>query len=244
MSHLAHLGSSVFQPGTFRWGSGCCHGDGLVGAVVENGTTVQSLRPWLSFVETTTTRRFFTISGGLKPVSKSQINTSPREGWKGSGMGKKKPPARGAFKDGARASLESPIRTAVAVFQAADSSRLSPETTPFCHWQDVLPSGFTPAGLDYFPVCLAVLRSLRHSQNVPGAAPVPKSIEGHTRSTRTLIGRAPYVHTGQSKRFAVSHTSKGMFTSCQHVPSSVDKSTAFQQIKMLPKRPLSLEKPG
>ena len=44
---------------------------------------------------------------------------------------KKKPPAMGAYMYDARASLESPYRAAVAIFQAADSSRLAPERAEY-----------------------------------------------------------------------------------------------------------------
>jgi hypothetical protein len=46
-------------------------------------------------------------------------------------MSRKSPLAGAVF--GARIGLESPFRAAVAVFQAADSSRLAPETLVVCH---------------------------------------------------------------------------------------------------------------
>ena len=46
-----------------------------------SGTTVQS-RILLRRGEMTTTGRFFTISGAMKPVLKSQIRSVPGFGWK------------------------------------------------------------------------------------------------------------------------------------------------------------------
>ena len=57
------------------------------GTAVLNGTTVQSLVADLRRRgEMTTTGRFLVISGGLKPVSKSHINSVPGRGRKSSGI--------------------------------------------------------------------------------------------------------------------------------------------------------------
>ncbi len=50
------------------------------GFVVLTGTTVQRKFRLICADETTTTGRFFTISGGINPVEKSQINTVPGRG--------------------------------------------------------------------------------------------------------------------------------------------------------------------
>ena len=102
------------------------HGEVLRAAVVDNGTTVASLPPLASRRDITTTGLRFTISEPTATSSKSQTKTSPGLGWYGSGISKKKAPRWGLTD--ARASLESPIRAAAAMSQAADSSRLSPDT--------------------------------------------------------------------------------------------------------------------
>ena len=77
MSHFAHVsflpkfpGS---DPGSIRWWNRFTGS----GTVVLKGTTAHSPLERRNLGEITTTGRFLTISGGLNPVSKSQISNVP-----------------------------------------------------------------------------------------------------------------------------------------------------------------------
>lgn len=99
--------------------------------MVENGTTVQSRRPCDSLREITTTGRFLTISGGLNPVSKSQIRTSPRLGKYGSAMKEKAPSYGGRDRRPGQLGIAYPGRC-----RCVSSNRLKPAfagTEIVCH---------------------------------------------------------------------------------------------------------------
>jgi len=79
MSHFAQHLFRRRDSGRDRPCNSWCHFSTGHGSTVEIGTTVTS---WLRHFDMTTTGRFFTISGGRKPVSKSQMRTWPGFGWK------------------------------------------------------------------------------------------------------------------------------------------------------------------
>lgn len=84
MSHFAHIGP---RAGGYASGErGWWYGSGGSGFALLSGTTVQRPGPVRRRGETTTTGRTLIISGGRKPVSKSQIRIWPRLGRKRIGI--------------------------------------------------------------------------------------------------------------------------------------------------------------
>jgi len=77
MSHLARVSLRASFPGSERGSIRWWNGSTGFGAVVLNGTMVQSWFERRGRGEITTTGRRLIISGSLKPVLKSQINTIP-----------------------------------------------------------------------------------------------------------------------------------------------------------------------
>jgi hypothetical protein len=79
MSHFAQCLVRRSDTGSDASRNSWCHFSMGSGSVVDSGTTVTNC---CRLFDMTTTGRFFTISGGLKPVLKSQIKTWPGLGWK------------------------------------------------------------------------------------------------------------------------------------------------------------------
>jgi hypothetical protein len=78
MSHLAQCRFPRRETGSEESRNSWCHFSIGIGSVVEMGTTATNC--WRA-LDRTTTGRFLTISGGRKPVLKSQIKTWPGFGW-------------------------------------------------------------------------------------------------------------------------------------------------------------------
>ena len=74
MSHLAQTDFSVLLLCKGSRSNAICHGANTLGAVVDSGMTVHSRRACVSVREITTIGLRLTISGGMKPRSKSQMS--------------------------------------------------------------------------------------------------------------------------------------------------------------------------